>query len=566
MIKITPVMFLFVVCLFVSYNVYSQNVILYQDFSTCKGETPPKNWSNSGKTAKWLFRTGNFTHDFTEVSYDGTFVGIHDEGNKNRESVRLETEIFSLEGFKHVFLSFDLYFREFSYKDTVEKFSITISDDGGKTWDTVANIKGNPLYHKEYCDISRWAGNSEVKLCFNYSDNGTWGYGGFFDNVKVFEPKPVDVQLTDVKHSDYAVLNDSIYISGRVESVGSDTINSLEIAYSVNGGEVLTDKISGLTTSCFKGINFVHSTPWVPNKMGRYNVEIWINKVNGQYNTVDNKHQLSLYGTKVVDRYIKRDVLLEVFAASWCTLCPDAGAKVKEIIDSVSNVIPVAIHIPNHKNDTSFLYKNGDPMYCNEGIDICSYYHSNPGWLASGMIDRYLFVDENSIDLDRKVWAEHIYNRSESVSPVELKLTHKYEASNRVLTVDITAEFACNLTGDFRFNCYIVEDSIEFDQHSWYCNPDRIPYYHNDDWNSTVRKTEHITNFKHMNVLRGAIGGVHGVANSLPDKIKKGEKYKWRFNYQVPAEFNIDNVKFIGIVKRGITQHEILNAKMAFIL
>jgi hypothetical protein len=565
--KIVCAGFLLLICLSVFNEAFSQKVILFEDFSSCKDGNHPEGWSNSGETAKWLFKTVSFTHDFTVVNNnDGRFAGIHDEDNEDRRSVKLETEVFSLEEYEDVFLSFDLYFRKYAYKDTLESFFVTISDDNGQTWDTVANLNGNLLYHKEYLDISKWAGSKQVKLCFNYSDNGTWGYGGFFDNIKVYEPENIDVELMDINYMDYAVFNDRVYINGKVQNLGAETINSVEIAYSVNGNNAVKQTFNGLAASSFEKINFVHNTPWMVDRMGVHDIDIWVNKINGKRNRNAKRHKLSASGVNVVDSYTKKNVLLEVFAASWCTLCLDAGANVKRIIDSVSNVIPVAIHIPNYKNDTTFQYRNKDPMYCTDGMAICNNYHANPGWLASGMIDRYQFDKEVKIDLDRDSWSKHIYRRAESVAPVSIKLEQDYSYATKELTVDITAKFTCDLTGDYRFNCYIIEDNIEFDQYSWYCNPDRIPYYHNDAWNSTAGKTEHITNFKHMNVLREAIGGVHGVVNSLPEEIQRGREYKWRFNYSVPENFDINNLSLIGIVKRGNGQHEILNSQKVSVI
>lgn len=69
-----------------------------------------------------------------------------------------------------------------------------------------------------------------------------------------------------------------------------------------------------------------------------------------------------------------------------------------------------------------------------------------------------------------------------------------------------------------------------------------------------------------MNVLREAIGGVHGVVNSLPEKIQRGREYKWRFNYSVPENFDINNLSLIGIVKRGNGQHEILNSQKVSVI
>ena len=260
-----------------------------------------------------------------------------------------------------------------------------------------------------------------------------------------------------------------------------------------------------------------------------------------------------MYVTNAVSSKPEKGVFLEVFGSTWCTICPHAADKISEIKDSTDNLIVAVVHI-----DDSFT--------CNTGTEIFENYHLFPGWLVTGLIDRYDFFKDVSIDMDRYLWPPYVYQRETNISPVELSVSNNFNATTRELDIFLTASFKCDLMGDFRFNCYLVEDSLIEEQANCLTVPGREPYCFKDYW--IYNPPGIIENYIHMNVLREVLGGPWGTEGSLPEYVVDGDSYDFNYNYTVPEEFDESNLMIIGIIQNydaDSSKCEIFNAQDMYV-
>jgi hypothetical protein len=245
----------------------------------------------------------------------------------------------------------------------------------------------------------------------------------------------------------------------------------------------------------------------------------------------------------------EKKVFLEVFGANWCSICPHGASKIGEIKDSTDNLL-IAV---NHIND---IYST------DVGAEIYQNYHLYSGWLVSGLIDRYDHSSQVSIDMDRYLWPDYVYKREQDISPVSLFINNVYDPGSKELNVFLSAAFMCDLTGDFRFNCYLVEDSLVAPQDNYLTIPDREPYCYNENW--IYDPPGIIQNYVHMNVLRDVLGGPWGSEGSLPEEVYAGSQYDFEYEYTLPVDFDENNIRLIGIVQQynsDSSKCEILNAR-----
>ena len=114
----------------------------------------------------------------------------------------------------------------------------------------------------------------------------------------IFTVKPplaYDMGVTKITTNPYANPG-MVPISGNLFNYSSNAITSLDINYTVNGGTIVTQNISGLSIAPFTAYNFSHPTLWHPTANGNYTISAWASNLNGNadMDTTNDK------GTKII--------------------------------------------------------------------------------------------------------------------------------------------------------------------------------------------------------------------------------------------------------------------------
>ena len=97
----------------------------------------------------------------------------------------------------------------------------------------------------------------------------------------VVPPAAIDGAMLKIKNPSY-VLVGNIKLEAEIKNLGSSTINSMDVNYTINGGSTVTQNLSGLNIYALTSYDFIHPTTWVPASTGAYTVELWISNINGQ--------------------------------------------------------------------------------------------------------------------------------------------------------------------------------------------------------------------------------------------------------------------------------------------
>lgn len=259
---------------------------------------------------------------------------------------------------------------------------------------------------------------------------------------------------------------------------------------------------------------------------------------------------------------VKR-VLVEESTGTWCASCGFGGVYFDHLENNYPNTIPVAIHTgPGGQDPMAILsveiymtsYFGGSPTFLFDRTDFPSNSSTKPSVSASNPWTNGLDTLDKYLNL--------VYNQSPLAT---VGITQSYNAATREISATITSNFIQNTTGNFRLNCFILEDSVtggaSYDQaNSNFSGWGGAPAY----LSSLVSAPHPIPNYAHNHVLRAMLGNPEGATASIPTTITSGSSYSKTFTYTVPAGYDENKITLVGLVQRygndKVTDREVVNA------
>ena len=91
----------------------------------------------------------------------------------------------------------------------------------------------------------------------------------------------VDAAGVAVTTFPYLILGNAPFtVSGELTNLGSNTITSMDVNYSIDGGSPVTESLSNLTINTYDNYTFDHSSTWNPSSSGTYDIAIWASNIN----------------------------------------------------------------------------------------------------------------------------------------------------------------------------------------------------------------------------------------------------------------------------------------------
>ena len=180
----------------------------------------------------------------------------------------------------------------------------------------------------------------------------------------------VDMSATNNLTYPYLYINDAPYvIAGVFDNLGIDTVTSMDINYSSNNGNVVTETISNLSMETYATDTFSFATLWNPTVDGNYDIAIWASNINGSTD-LDNSNDTIHKYLHVFSNTTQRKPMLETFVSSTSQYSVTGNVDLHNILSS------------NTGNYTLLKYQMswpnpGDPYYTVEGGQRRSYYGIN---------------------------------------------------------------------------------------------------------------------------------------------------------------------------------------------
>ena len=96
----------------------------------------------------------------------------------------------------------------------------------------------------------------------------------------VSAPPAIDGAMQHVETAAYLFIG-NVDVKGKIKNLGSTTITSMDVNYTINGGATLTQNLSALNINPFTTYEFSHPTVWTPTITGAYTLDLWISNING---------------------------------------------------------------------------------------------------------------------------------------------------------------------------------------------------------------------------------------------------------------------------------------------
>jgi hypothetical protein len=148
------------------------------------------------------------------------FAFISDDScNCDLSDAKLITPTMDFSTIINATLTFDHSFSDI----TTESASVLVSIDGGTTWSSpIYNItntsidNGGAVYTTPWqtgitVDLSAYSGESNVKIAFQYSDEGQWGYGMAVDNVQITGSSTLAIQTNVISTEEDLGPNETVH-------------------------------------------------------------------------------------------------------------------------------------------------------------------------------------------------------------------------------------------------------------------------------------------------------------------------------------------------------------------
>lgn len=367
----------------------AQTSVLFQNFEASK-TTAPAGWTQQVAASDPSNKGWKFGSKFPGVlaSYipSHTYYTFVDDYQYNTSLVAnndtLYSPVFSCSGQNHVFVSFDLMYAQ---NTGLEMATLIASNDGGVTWNTMdtlypdANDDFNWQDSLEF-DISSVAANqANVKIAVTYFDGEPNGYGSgaqglgiALDNIDVFAPLSYDLSVAS-QNLPYLMQTGKAYtFTGTVANYGGNSITSMTLNYSVNGGAAKTDNISGITGfNSLTLYNFSHSVSFTPPTAGVYTVKFWANNLNGA--NVDQFHANDTLTVNfmAIDSIKPKVALFEDVVGQSCYYCMLAAPNVDSVsAKNPTNLNVIHYHVP-YPGPPDYMYDAATTV----GDSMISYYN-----------------------------------------------------------------------------------------------------------------------------------------------------------------------------------------------
>ena len=407
-------------------------------------------------------------------------------------------------------------------------------------------------------------GSNEFPFMLGAQSNLTnLNYNGFIDEVYVYGSALGDEEVQDLYQKTYEALDkDLVFLNMGLEKLQASTNpnNKLEGSFFNNGLEVITDfsveltKDGNTTQIDFENLNIqpyetFNITETIPLEIGvgesvAVNAEIL--NINGGEDDVEanNSQSEEVQGLYFIP---KRKVVLEEGTGTWCGWCPRGAVALERLQEKYPDqFIGIAVH-------------NGDVMTVPE-------YDSEIGFSGypNCHVDRTILRAGISPDAGEVYMQDRLHPDNTPLLGVSQKLS--YDEASRTVDIEVTVRPALPLSGDHRVSIVILEDGInetspEYEQSNFYASGAQGPMGGYELLANPVPAFQ----MTYDHVARAVVGGVRGLAGSLPDDMTYAEEYNYTTTYTVPGEYDVRNMYVVALVLDANSE-VILNAEKSSML
>jgi hypothetical protein len=501
-----------------------------EDFEGTSGTALPSGWTQVTAATDGGYLSGtDLSSQYFPIPAHTRYVGTNDDAcdcDKANEKLISAPFVVPTNGI----LSFE-YVLPGGYGETAE---VGISIDGGTSSTQVINLAPAGDWTTASANISSYAGQT-VNIVWNYNDQGVWAYGLMLDDLDVFTPAMVDMEMTALTTISTVVAGNAT-ITGTVTSFGADVVNSIEVTWDDGSGS--NSATFPVNLNYGDTYDFVHSTPLVAAAGMTYNINVCV-VANSDADPSNN----CISGViSAVSELVPKVTVGEEKTGEWCGWCPRGAVALANMsLSNPSDFIGIAVH-------------NGDAMTVSSYDGSIDDYI--PGGYPGGGVDRVESGDPGNFLQMHNARASMIPPASVSVNS---------ETNGSTATVTVSADFVGSLSGDYRLAVVLIEDAVSGSGQSNFYNDGQsgamafpntgsMPNFNFVGGGATV------TPVLHDHVAR-ALGSnqINGAPGSLPNSISSGSNHTYTYTFPINPSWSPWKMHAVGMLVNGSTG-EILNA------
>ncbi|TVR42460.1 MAG: T9SS C-terminal target domain-containing protein [Bacteroidia bacterium] len=303
--------FTFLFALLLAVSMSFGQIVLHEDFGG--GQMPPDGWSISAFATNWSVQS---TANAGGVGPEARFNWSPQfSGSSNLISPSLD---LSGNDSGVLLLSFKHMLDHFGGPYTL---GVAARTNGG-AWNTVwqiLNPTGNVPAQEVSIDLDGdMVTSDDFQFSFFFSGNSYNINFWYIDDVLVMIPQEFDLAVNSIDVPD--LIAGSTVVEGTVLNLGTDVIESFDLHWQLDDGDVHTTSFSGLSIELGEQFHF-EADDFMDPDSGTYELHVFISNVNGETedNNPDND-SLSKTISVAFDSVARRP-LFEMFTSSTCPPC-----------------------------------------------------------------------------------------------------------------------------------------------------------------------------------------------------------------------------------------------------
>lgn len=191
-------------------------------------------------------------------------------------------------------------------------------------------------------------------------------------------------------------------VTGSVINFGTNAVTGFDLNYSINGGTVFTNTISGLSLATYVSTDVATTTTWTPPSTGTYTVEIWADNINGVNADADTTNDVAIKSVSIYNNLTDRKSLLETFISSTSNASATGNTNLAGLLTGTmaSDIISVKYHMD--------WPSPGDPYFTQDAEDRKSYYYVS--FVPRSFVDGG--YDQNTSSLTTNIFEEYLAHKS----------------------------------------------------------------------------------------------------------------------------------------------------------
>ncbi len=520
-----------------NWNLKAQTTILSEDF---EGGQP------SGWTITTLSSDGGWSFGTSSVmSNTGFQIPGHTQiactndnacSSCDKSADYFITPIMDLSSKSNVLLTFYSYFYHGAGSGSTEKATVEVRTNGG-AWTVEKSLNGVGNWTMLNVDLSDYDGQSNVEVAFHYDDDGGWLYGWAIDDVTIYEKASVDLSVSTVAVGKLdpipVFVNFPNYLAGlpltskvAVVNTGLDHVTSFDLSLT-DGVNIFNESITGVNLNTLGTYTYSLPQPYTMPE-GDHTLTATISNINGGSGDFYSKYNNLNYGITGIVANPDKKYLAEEATGTWCGYCVRGIVFMDYMREQYPDqFVGIAVH-------------NGDPMavssYDSPISSLVGYSYPNVA------VDRTAVFDPSFLEYD-------FLERIAEAPAAKVSVSAIYSPGNNQLSITATGEFLQDLSGDYRFACVIVEDSVHgtasgYKQSNYYGNNALGSMGGFEDLGGSIPASQ----MYYEAVGRALVGGFKGVSGSLPATINAGDIYSHDFTYGIPSTININHTWVVAMI------------------